>query len=179
MKTKFDVKEKTGSKSVSINKHELIIMLNDALNDEWLTYYQSWIGAILMEGPLKNLIKPELFIHANQELNHALSLKSRLIQLGFTPNPNTSEQKKDARCQTPKDYYIEVILNGNLNNERKAIQRYQQIADCTFGKDPATYLLVSKIMDEELNHVRDIETWLSDIVKTNEVIVSNRHSIFA
>jgi len=168
MKTKFNVNVKVGVKTLEVNKQELITMLNEALNDEWLTYYQSWIGAILMEGPMKNEIKGELFIHANQELNHALSIKNRLYQLGFAVNPNVEGQKKECRCQTPSDHSIEVILHKNLNNERIAIQRYQQIADYTFRKDPVTNQLINKILEEEIDHVQDIEEWLSIITKTEE-----------
>ncbi len=40
--------------SVSVNDvNKLIGMLNGALAEEWLAYYQYWIGARLLEGPMR------------------------------------------------------------------------------------------------------------------------------
>jgi len=36
---------------LSIDVKKLTEMLNAALAEEWLAYYQYWIGARLMEGP--------------------------------------------------------------------------------------------------------------------------------
>jgi bacterioferritin len=181
MKTKLDVQSKVQRKRLHGSKNELITLLNEALSEEWLTYYQSWIGAILMEGPLKDQIKPELFIHANQELNHALSLKERLQQLGGYLIQNSTNKKTQARCQAPTNNYIEDILNKNLENERCAIQRYQQIADYAFEKDQTTYQLICKILDEELIHVQEIEDWLTEIYKSKEEVknVTSKYLVVA
>jgi bacterioferritin len=181
MKTKFNIQPNVKSKMLATYKDELLIMLKEAIDEEWLTYYQSWIGAILMEGPFKDEVKPELFINANQELNHAMFLKERLLQLGFSNEQTLCLEKRHARCQAPSDYYIESILNNNLESERCAIQRYQQIADFTFEKDQTTYQLISKILDEELSHVHAIEAWLLNIgqLKWDGKIVSikNKYSV--
>ena len=60
-------------------------MLNEALCEEWLAYYQYWIGSRVMEGPMRSEIEPELLIHANMELNHSVLVVGRIIQLGGTP----------------------------------------------------------------------------------------------
>ena len=44
---------------------KLLDMLNAALAEEWLAYYQYWIGARLMEGPMRSEVEPELLLHAN------------------------------------------------------------------------------------------------------------------
>ena len=168
MKTKFNVRAKAADKETSFDKTKLISMLYEALSEEWLTYYQSWIGAILMEGPLKNEIKPELFIQATQELNHALSLKKRLDQLGFSKEFSSPDQKKQARCQPPLNYHIVSILNKNLDNERITIERYRELADYTIDRDPLTYKVISKKLDDELNHAKAIEEWLRAITKVKE-----------
>lgn len=56
----------------SVDVEDLIRMLNAALAEEWLAYYQYWIGARLMEGPMRSEVEPELLLHATQELNHAV-----------------------------------------------------------------------------------------------------------
>ena len=45
----------------------------------------------------------------------------------------------------------------NLKGERCAIQRYQEIADFTAGKDHSTHQMAVQILNEELEHENDIE----------------------
>ncbi|MEN6512272.1 MAG: ferritin-like domain-containing protein [Chloroherpetonaceae bacterium] len=154
----------------SIDVDSLLKMLNAALSEEWLAYYQYWIGARLMEGPMRAEIEPELLLHADQELNHAVLVVGKIIQLGGTPILNPNEWAKLARCSydEPSDPYIEVILEQNLKGEQCAIQRYQEIANFTSGKDHSTYQMAVQILNEELEHENDIEDWLKDIQRMKE-----------
>jgi len=162
-----------GKKAVDILKidvQKLIDMLNAALSEEWLAYYQYWIGARLMEGPMRSEIEPELLLHATQELNHALLVVDRIIQLGGTPVIHPREWFTLARCKydAPSDPYVEVILEQNLQGERCAIQRYKEIADFTSGKDHTTHQIATTILNEELEHENDIEEWITDINRMKE-----------
>ena len=150
---------------LSIDVKKLIGMLNAALSEEWLAYYQYWIGARLMEGPMRSEIEPELLLHATQELNHAVLVVDRIIQLGGTPVIHPKEWFKLSRCEydAPNDPYVEVILEQNLQGERCAIQRYKEIADYTNGKDHTTHQMATTILTEELEHENDIEDWITDI----------------
>jgi bacterioferritin len=157
-------------KILNIDVKKLIGMLNAALAEEWLAYYQYWIGARLMEGPMRSEIEPELLLHATQELNHAVLVVNRIIQLGGTPVIDPKDWTKLARCpyDAPTDPYIEAILEQNLNGERCAIQRYQEIAEFTAGKDFATHQMATTILNEELEHENDIEDWLTDLNRMKE-----------
>lgn len=161
---------KEAKKIASVDVEKLIGMLNAALAEEWLAYYQYWIGARLMEGPMRSEVEPELLLHATQELNHAVLVVNRIIQLGGTPLINPNEWTKHARCSydEPSDPYIEVILEQNLKGERCAIQRYQEIADYTAGKDHSTHQMAVQILNEELEHENDIEDWITDINRMKE-----------
>ena len=66
---------------VNLDVEKLLEVLNSALAEEWLAYYQYWIGARLMEGPMRSEVEPELLLHADQELNHAVMVVGRIIQL--------------------------------------------------------------------------------------------------
>ena len=164
-----------GKKAVEIAKldvDKLIQMLNEALAEEWLAYYQYWIGARVMEGPMRSEVEPELLLHATQELGHAELVVNRIIQLGGTPILNPSEWVKFSKCnyEEPTDPYIETILEQNLRGERCAIKRYEEIADYTNGKDYSTYQMAVTILDEELEHEHDIEDWLTDINRLKDDI---------
>jgi len=114
---------KQGIKISSVDVNELLKMLNAALSEERLAYYQYWIGARLMEGPMRSEVEPELLLHADQELAHALFVVKRIIQLGGTPVINPIDWTKLARCSygEPSNPYIEVILEQNLKGERCTI----------------------------------------------------------
>jgi len=161
---------KHGIEILKVDVKELIKMLNAALSEEWLAYYQYWVGARVMEGPMRSEIEPELLVHADQELNHAVMVVNRIIQLGGTPVLNPSEWTKLSRCDydAPTDPYVEAILNQNLNGERCAIQRYEDIANYTSGKDHATHQMATTILNEELEHEQDIEDWINDIQRMKE-----------
>jgi bacterioferritin len=163
---------KKGVEILGIDVDELIQMLNEALCEEWLAYYQYWIGARVMEGPMRSEIEPELLVHADQELNHAVMVVERIIQLGGTPVLTPADWIKLSKCdyEVPSDPYVEVILNQNLNGERCAIQRYKGIADFTNGKDHTTHQMATTILNEELEHEQDIEDWILDIERMKEDI---------
>jgi bacterioferritin len=161
---------KQGVDIVGVDTKKLLTMLNGALSEEWLAYYQYWIGARVMEGPMRSEVEPELLIHADQELNHAVLVVGRIIQLNGTPVLTPAEWLKLGGCgyETPDNPYIEAILNQNLEGERCAIRRYKQIADFTSGKDHTTYQMATTILNEELEHEQDIEDWLRDIDRMRE-----------
>lgn len=161
---------------LNLDVSKLLTMLNAALAEEWLAYYQYWIGARLMEGPMRSEVEPELLLHANQELNHAVLVVNRIIQLGETPVINPSEWTKLARCpyDEPSDPYIETILEQNLKGERCAIQRYQEIADFTNGKDHSTHQIAVQILNEEIEHENDLEDWITDIHRMKDEFMKIR-----
>lgn len=162
-----------GKKAIEIanlDVKKLIDMLNAALAEEWLAYYQYWIGARVMEGPMRSEIEPELLLHATEELAHAELVADRILQLGGTPILNPADWLKHAGCgyEVPNDPYVEVILQQNLNGERCAIQRYEGIAEYTNGKDFSTYEMAIRILNDELEHEHDIEDFLTDINRMRE-----------
>jgi bacterioferritin len=163
---------KHGIEILNLDKSELLRMLNEALAEEWLAFYQYWIGARLMEGPMRSEIEPELLLHASQELGHAVLVVNRITQLGGTPLLNPTDWPKFSRCdyEEPSDPYVETILNQNLHGERCAIQRYKEIADFTNGKDHTTHQMAVTILNEEIEHEQDIEDWLTDIERMKEDI---------
>ncbi len=156
---------KEGIKASSIDVDKLLEMLNAALAEEWLAYYQYWIGARVIEGPMRTEVEQELLVHADEELQHAVMVADRIIQLGGTPVLNPAQWTSHAGCdyEEPNDPYIEVILEQNLKGERCAIRRYNEIADFTAGKDHSTHQMAVQILNDELEHETDIEDWMNDI----------------
>lgn len=161
---------------VNLDVEKLLSMLNSALAEEWLAYYQYWIGARIMEGPMRKEVEPELLLHATEELGHAVLLVDRIIQLGGTPVLNPQDWATHAKCSyaSPEDPYIETILNQNVEGERCAIATYQEIAEFTNGKDIATYTIATQILNDELEHEEDLEAFLTDLKRLKEDIAKIR-----
>ena len=63
-----------GRKIVDTNVKDLVNLLNKAYSDEWLAYYQYWIGSKVVKGPNKEAVIAELTLHATEELAHATLL---------------------------------------------------------------------------------------------------------
>lgn len=164
-----------GNKAIEISKldlNKLLEMLNAALAEEWLAYYQYWIGARMLEGPMRSEIEPELLLHATEELGHAVLVVDRILQLGGTPVLDPKDWYNHAACayEAPTDPYVEAILEQNLSGERCAIQRYNEIAEFTYGKDHVTHQMAIQILNDELEHEHDIEDFLKDIERLKEDI---------
>ena len=60
-----------GREIIGIDVDKLVEELNKALADEWLAYYQYWIGAKVAVGQMRNAVVAELEEHASEELEHA------------------------------------------------------------------------------------------------------------
>lgn len=164
-----------GKKAVDIanlDTDKLIQMLNEALAEEWLAYYQYWVGSKVIEGPMRSEIEPELVVHANEELAHAELVTTRILQLNGTPILSPLEWSEYARCkyEAPTDPYIEEVLKQNVEGERCAIQRYEEIADFTNGKDHITYQMATSILADEIEHENDLEDYLTDLNRMKEDI---------
>lgn len=164
--------KKLTAEALDLDVQKLIEMLNAALCEEWLAYYQYWVGARVMEGPMRSAVESELLAHADEELSHAEMLIGRIVQLGGTPVLSPEQWAKMARCryETPTDPYIETILEQNLRSERCAIKRYQDIADYTSGKDYTTAKMAVDILEDELDHENDILSYQRDIASMKETL---------
>ena len=74
-----------GREIVGMDVEQLLKLFNMAFADEWLAYYQYWLGAKVVKGPMKEAVIAELLQHATDELRHADMVAARIIQLGGTP----------------------------------------------------------------------------------------------
>lgn len=146
------------------NKEELIKILTIAFAEEWLAYYQYWIGAKVAKGVARGEVSKELQEHGAEELKHAEWLAERIIQLGGTPILDPSEWKEKAQCkyEAPTDGNTEILVSQNLIGERCAISRYQQICDMSKDTDYETFRVSSKILQEEIEHEQEMEDFITD-----------------
>jgi bacterioferritin len=154
-----------GREIVKMNVDELINILNKALADEWLAYYQYWIGAKVVKGPMKDAVIAELDLHATEELSHAVLLTTRIIQLGGTPVLSPAEWMKITNCgyDAPTDPYVEKVLEQNIKGEQCAIKTYSHLLDLTREGDPVTYNIILTILSQEVEHEEDLDALREDL----------------
>jgi len=154
-----------GRAIVGIDVDSLIETLNKALADEWLAYYQYWVGAKVVKGPMRGDVATELLEHATEELGHAELLAERIIQLGGTPLLKPEDWYKMTNCgyEAPEDPYVEVLLEQNIKGEQCAIDVYQQLTELTKDADPVTYEIVLSILTDEITHEEDLQALVEDI----------------
>src|SRR3972149_9004765 len=114
-----------------VGKHadRVIELLNKAYADEWLAYYQYWVGAKVVKGPMKDAVIAELVQHAADELRHADMIAMRLIQLDGVPVLKPEDWYKHSGCgyASPDDPFVKKVLEQNVNGERGAIQAYSNL----------------------------------------------------
>ena len=154
-----------GREIVGPKADELIELLNKALADEWLAYYQYWIGSKIVVGPMKGEVMTELTEHAADELRHAEMLVMRIIQLGGTPILDPDDWKKLTNCgyDAPTDPFVKKILEQNIKGEQCAIDTYQKLMGITKDIDPITYEMALEIMRDEVEHEDDLQGLADDL----------------
>jgi bacterioferritin len=153
-----------GRQIVGMDIDELLRQLNSAFADEWFAYYQYWLGAKLIKGPMKGAVEAELIQHATEELNHADMLALRIIQLGGKPPISPEEWYKVTHCgyEKPEDEFVKTILAQNIKGEQCAIEVYQKLLQVVKDKDPVTYNMVLTILEQEVMHEEELQALEED-----------------
>ncbi len=153
-----------GREIVGVNVEHVINLLNRAFADEWLAYYQYWLGAKIVSGPMKDAVIGELMQHAADELRHADMVSGRIIQLGGTPltSPNKWFEMTNCGYDEPLDPHVRKIIEQNIKGEQCAISVYHAIIQEVGLKDPVTYNIAVQILQDEVEHEEDLQALLED-----------------
>ena len=154
-----------GRAIIGMDVEELLHLLNRAYASEWLAYYQYWLGAKVIKGPMKDAVAAELNLHATEELGHAVLIANRIIQLGGVPVTDPREWFPISPCSydAPADPYVAGILDQNISGEQCAISVYKELMDTTKDKDMVTYNMALSILEQEVEHEEDLQSLREDL----------------
>lgn len=154
-----------GREIIGMDVDRLLDWLNRAYASEWLAYYQYWLGAKVIKGPMKDAVAAELNLHATEELGHAVLLADRILQLGGTPvlSPEGWSRLSPCPYDPPEDPYVTVLLDQNIAGERCAISTYKELMDVTREADPVTYNISLTILQQEVEHEEDLQSLREDL----------------
>jgi bacterioferritin len=154
-----------GREIVGAQVERVLQLLSKAFADEWLAYYQYWLGAKVVAGPMKDAVISELMQHAADELRHADMVSNRIIQLGGTPLTTPKQWFDWTNCgyDEPSDPFVEKILDQNIRGEQCAIVVYNSIVEEIGLKDPVTYNIAIQILQDEVEHEEDLQALREDL----------------
>ncbi len=174
-----DLNERVGVEQIGrrgIDVDQLIEKLIDAAGAEFTTYYYYTILRVHLAGheDYKEICEDARL----EDRAHFELVTPRIYELGGTlpfdirtfadrsgcPDaylPHTDRGKEVVgRVKTPSAASAAEILEVLLEAERCAIRTWSEICDITLGKDPRTYDMASRILQEEIEH----EAWFIELL---------------
>lgn len=150
----------------------LLDQMNAALSEEWLAYYQYWIGAQVVEGYMRTEVQKEFEEHAREEAKHIEWLSKRIIALEGVPVLDPRQWTELSRCkyEAPTQPDVLNLLHQNIRAERCAIMRYIEIIRETEGIDFTTCDIAKRILAEEEEHEQELFDFLNDVRYMKEYV---------
>ncbi len=171
-----DVSQRVGVEAIEargVNVGELIEKLIDAAGAEFTTYYYYTILRMYLAGheDYKEICEDARL----EDRAHFELITPRIYELGGTLPYDIRAFADRAGCpdaylpghrpmSNPFDIVTNVtaaqVLEVLLEAERCAIRTWSEICDLTFGKDPRTYDMAARILNEEVEH----EAWFIELL---------------
>jgi ferritin-like protein len=147
--------------SRGINVKQLIEKLVDAAGAEFTTYYYYTILRMHLAGheDYKEICEDARL----EDRAHFELITPRIYELGGEIPHDIRTFADRAGCPDaylPDKPTAANILTVLLEAERCAIRTWSEVCDLTFGKDPRTYDMASRILNEEVEH----EAWFIELV---------------
>jgi ferritin-like protein len=159
-----DISQRVGVEQLEargVNVAQLIEKLIDAAGAEFTTYYYYTILRMYLAG---NEDYKEICEDARlEDRAHFELITPRIYELGGGIPRDIREFADRAGCPDaylPEPPTAEGILTTLLEAERCAIRTWSEVCDLTMGKDPRTYDMASRILQEEVEH----EAWFIELL---------------
>jgi ferritin-like protein len=172
-----DVTQRVGVEAIEargVDVQQLVDKLIDAAGAEFTTYYYYTILRMYLAGheDYKEICEDARL----EDRAHFELITPRIYELGgsipydirefadrsgcpdaYRPGTNDGKQAPSADGGEPTAASILEVL---LGAERCAIRTWSEVCDLTFGKDPRTYDMAARILNEEVEH----EAWFIELL---------------
>ena len=159
-----DVTKRVGveqMKARGLDVDSLVEKLIDAAGAEFTTYYYYTILRMYLAG---NEDYKEICEDARlEDRSHFELITPRIYELGGSIPKDIRHFADRSGCPDaylPEDPTAANILTVLLEAERCAVRTWNEICDLTFGKDPRTYDMAQRILNEEIEH----EAWFIELL---------------
>jgi ferritin-like protein len=177
-----DLTQRVGLEAIEtrgVNVGELVEKLIDAAGAEFTTYYYYTILRMNLAG--KEDYKEICEDARLEDRSHFELITPRIYELGgqlpadirtfadragcpdaYLPGYSGVTQEGIETVEEIKEQSVNAadILEVLLEAERCAIRTWSEVCDLTFGKDPRTYDLAARILNEEVEH----EAWFIELL---------------
>ena len=153
------------------DKEALIMDLNQLRSAELISYLQYKHHAYMAVSLLAPGLKSDFDAHADQELQHADLLASRIQQLGGVPIFSPEEiAKKSAQLgvRAEQGATLTDMVIENLMVERQQVEAYTNLIRKLGDNDPVTQSLLVGILAETEQHASELADYLKRISDTRE-----------
>src|SRR5438067_4525377 len=159
-----DISQRVGVEAIQargVNVGELIEKLIDAAGAEFSTYYYYTILRMYLAGheDYKEICEDARL----EDRAHFELITPRIYELGGSIPKDIRKFADRAGCPDaylPDSPTAANILTVLLEAERCAIRTWSEVCDVTLGKDPRTYDMASRILQEEIEH----EAWFIELL---------------
>ncbi len=175
-----DLTQRVGVEAITargVDVDQLLEKLVDAAGAEFMTYYYYTILRMYLAGEedYKEICEDARL----EDRAHFELITPRIYELGGTIPYDVRTFADRAGCpdaflpgsnngqhvgQNPRDIVTTAtaaqILEVLLEAERCAIRTWSEVCDLTFGKDPRTYDMAARILNEEVEH----EAWFIELL---------------
>jgi len=174
----LEVLEKNG-----VNVQRLIELIRKGVGAEFTTYYYYTILRMHCTGLEGEGIKEIVEDARIEDRNHFEAMTPRLYELGGSLPRDIREFADQAGCPDaylPDNWQdINSILKVLLEAEQCAIRSWGEVCDMTAGKDPRTYDIAQKIMQEEVDTRHGLLSFCQKdpLVTLEESLLDNLHML--
>jgi bacterioferritin len=135
----------------TITRPRLIAQLNEDLSREYQAIIAYVVYSQVLKGAEYMAIAKELETHAQQELQHAITIAKHIDYLGGTPTTTALPVK---RSDKPRE-----LLRADLDNENDTIRNYRErVRQCEALDEYAIAEDIREILRQEQEHHTDLAT---------------------
>lgn len=137
-----------------------IAILQSVLATEIVCVLRYTMHAVAATGLSSEGVKKEFAEHAKDEQDHMLWVAERINQLGGTPNFNPEGLLSRSASQYVEGENLVDMIKENLVAERIAVDHYRELIRYFGDDDPATRVMLEKILAVEEEHANDMHDLL-------------------
>lgn len=137
-----------------------IDILQTVLATEIVCVLRYTMHAVAAQGIASESVKKEFAQHAKEEQEHMMMVAERINQLGGTPNFNPEGLASRSASEYSEGGNLVEMIRENLVAERIAIDHYRELIRYFDDKDPATRIMLERILAVEEEHANDMHDLL-------------------
>lgn len=144
------------TETYTADRQTVLKLLNDSLATELVCVLRYKRHHYMASGIHAEPVAAEFALHAEQEMQHADSIATRIVELGGQPDfaPDTLTARSHAEYVPGND--LHDMIKENLVAERIAIDSYRKIITYIGDGDPTTRRLLEEILAVEEEHANDM-----------------------